>query len=274
MISLEAGQGGLKLATPYDAAFLSAFKQAVPYAARVWQKPYWIVDPAYAGQVAQLVQTYFGVNLAKPVQAAPLSTVEVRAIQVDYIGRCKDRGDGINSAYGSVDGAWSVIFPELVLRGWFGAVEEQPGAPATFYSVLGVTKLVSDDELKRAYRRMARQWHPDVSSDPDAKEQFLKIKHAYEVLGEPILRKKYDAALTFEAALADTTNLYSTPWDRPDQYRAPLTCGYLLIEGQYRVGRFVVSKILAWEDIVRGGKTMVASWPNGSDKPVITWIDQ
>src|SRR5574341_842866 len=150
MITLEPTQGGLRLATPYDAAFLSAFKATVPYQARSWQKPYWIVDPAYGAQVAALVQSYFGVSLAKPAQPAQASTAEVRAIEVQYVGRCKVRGDGAASAYGFVDGAWSVIFPEQVLRAWFGTTEEKPGAPQTFYSTLGITKQANDDEIKRA----------------------------------------------------------------------------------------------------------------------------
>lgn len=272
MITLEPGQGGLKLVTPYDAAFLQAFKATVPYSARVWQKPYWIVDPAYGGQVAQLVQTYFGINLAKPAQPTHASTPEIRAIEVQYVGRCKDRGDGIASAYGSVDGVWSVIFPEQVLRSWFGAAEQKPGAPATFYSVLGIAKGASEDEIKRAYRRMARQWHPDVCKEDGAVLQFHAIKRAYDLLSDPITRKKYDAALTFESALADTSDRYSTPWDRPEAYRAPLRCGYLLCEGMYKVGRFVVSKILDWQDVVRNGKTMVSSWDTITEQIKIEWV--
>lgn len=272
MITLEPAQGGLKLATPYDAAFLQAFKQAIPHQARTWQKPYWIVDPAYGAQVASLVSAYFGISLAKPIQPAASVAAEVRAIQVDYVGRCKDRGDGINSAYGFVDGAWSVIFPELVLRGWFGAIEQKPGAPATFYSILGIAKQATEDELKRAYRRMARQWHPDVCKEEGAVEQFHAIKRAYDLLSDAITRRKYDAALKFEAALADTSDRYSTPWDRPEAYRAPLRCGLLLCEGTYKVGRFVVSKILDWQDVVRDGKTLVSSWDTVMEQIKVEWV--
>jgi DnaJ-like protein len=272
MITLEPGQGGLRLVTPYDAAFLNAFKAAVPYQARSWQKPYWIVDPAYGAQVAALVQTYFGVSLAKPAPSTPTSAIEIRAIEVQYVGRCKDRGDGATSAYGFVESAWSVIFPEQVLRAWFGATEEKPGAPRTLYVALGITSQANDDEIKRAYRRMARQWHPDVCKEPDATEQFHAIKRAYDLLSDPITRKKYDAALKFEAALTDMSDRYSTPWDRPEPYRAPLRCGLLLCEGTYKIGRFVVSKILDWQDVVRDGKTMVSSWDNDNDKIRIEWV--
>lgn len=272
MITLETAQGGLRLVTPYDVAFLAAFKATVPHQARTWQKPYWIVDPAYGGQVAALVQSYFGVALAKPAQAAHTATAEIRALEVQYVGRCKDRSDGAASAYGFVEGAWSVIFPEAVLRAWFKADEQKLGAPATLYSVLSIVQTASDDEIKRAYRRMARQWHPDVCKEPDATERFHAIRRAYELLSDPITHKKYDAALLFEAALADTSDRYSTPWDKPGPYRAPLRCGLLLCEGAYQIGRFVVSNILDWQDVVRDGKTMVSSWDTVTEQIKIAWV--
>ena len=48
------------------------------------------------------------------------------------------------------------------------------------------------DTLKRAYRRMARRYHPDVNKDPGAEEKFKEIGRAYEVLGDPQTRARYD----------------------------------------------------------------------------------
>ncbi|WP_320673726.1 molecular chaperone DnaJ [Prochlorococcus sp. MIT 1341] len=63
---------------------------------------------------------------------------------------------------------------------------------ADFYDLLGVSKDADADSLKRAYRRLARKYHPDINKDPGAEEQFKEIGRAYEVLGDPEKRARYD----------------------------------------------------------------------------------
>lgn len=61
-----------------------------------------------------------------------------------------------------------------------------------YYEVLGLTKGASEDEIKRAYRKLAKQYHPDVNKAPDAEAKFKEINEAYEVLSDPQKKQTYD----------------------------------------------------------------------------------
>lgn len=61
-----------------------------------------------------------------------------------------------------------------------------------YYAILGVDRDASQDDIKRAYRKLARKYHPDVSKEPDAENRFKEIGEAYEVLKDPEKRKAYD----------------------------------------------------------------------------------
>lgn len=273
-IAITVGPGGLRVSTPYDAAFLLDFKQAVPHSARAWQKPYWIVDPAYGKTVSDLIYIYFGQRVSVPAQPGAPTAPEARMVELRYLGRCKERGDGVSTAFGTLDGtSWTLVFPETVLRAWFGAQNQRPDARETLYSALGIVATNDTNAIKQAYRRMARQWHPDVCKEPDATQRFQAIQHAYSVLGDDAARRKYDAGLALEQSLSSTRR-GANGWDNAAsvEYRAPLRCGLVLCEGQAKIGRFVVSKIIDWQDIVRSGKTMVSSWDTDAECVKVEWV--
>ena len=61
-----------------------------------------------------------------------------------------------------------------------------------YYETLGVSRNSDKDDVKKAFHRMARKFHPDVNKDPGAEETFKEINRAYEVLSEPETRARYD----------------------------------------------------------------------------------
>ena len=79
-----------------------------------------------------------------------------------------------------------------------------------YYEVLGVSRGADADEIKKAYRKLARQYHPDVNKAPDAEEKFKEVKEAYE-------RAKSEAKAAFVRAgwgiqLAERDGHTITPW--------------------------------------------------------------
>ncbi len=62
-----------------------------------------------------------------------------------------------------------------------------------YYKILGVSENATTDEIKKAFRRLARQWHPDRNPSKEAEEKFKEINEAYQVLSDPEKRKEYDA---------------------------------------------------------------------------------
>jgi molecular chaperone DnaJ len=71
----------------------------------------------------------------------------------------------------------------------------------SYYEILGVERSASDADIKRAFRKLAQQWHPDVNSDEAASERFKEINEAYQVLSDPQRRQVYD--MVGKAGLGD-----------------------------------------------------------------------
>ena len=67
-----------------------------------------------------------------------------------------------------------------------------PVAFRDYYEALGVSRDADDDEIRRAYRKLARQYHPDVNKEPNAEDRFKEVSEAYEVLSDKEKRARYD----------------------------------------------------------------------------------
>lgn len=84
-------------------------------------------------------------------------------------------------------------------------------AKGDLYALLGVRSDASGGAIKRAYFRLAKRYHPDVNPSPEAREHFLAVKEAYEVLSDPLLRREYDERRRAPAA----------PWEMPPPIYRP-----------------------------------------------------
>src|SRR5688500_15100210 len=66
-----------------------------------------------------------------------------------------------------------------------------------YYKILGVERGAADDDIKKAYRKLARKYHPDVSKEANAKEKFQEVSEAYETLRDKEKRAAYDSLGSF-----------------------------------------------------------------------------
>lgn len=275
----------------YDAQLVYEMKERIPAASRRWDgaNKRWLIDPAYAASCADVAEIYLGIRPEVPaVPSTGVPALEQRLVRLEYLGRCKVRDfDSLEgTATGFADGAWSLSFATKVLRAWFeptDELDEQPTAkrskPSTLYAVLSVKQKATPDELRAAYRRLARATHPDVNKEEGAAEQFIQIKRAYDVLSDEGKRARYDAGLEWERDERRRELARERYQERKEaaeraEYRSPLTCGWVFVEGRSKLGMFHVETILQWEDITdERGRVMVSSWPAGGNQFEVFWVE-
>lgn len=272
MTTLTEENGMLALKTPYSPGLVMEIK-SLPATERRWDpaRKLWLIAPRYSNQVVDWVERHLGEVICAPRISQASANLELKTLEIRYLGTCKERTPGEVTAFGYCEGEWSVIFSEKVLRLWFEGLDMPApvGAATTLYGVLGIPQSADPDTIKSAYRKAAKQWHPDVCKEPDAENRFKRINEAFQILSDPNRRARYNAGLKLEATL----NKKIPKFDAAIQsYRSPLLCGMVLAEGKYILGRFVVEKILMWEDITNEqGKVLTSSWPKGADHFMEVW---
>lgn len=294
-IVLTASPEGLRLSSPYDPAFVAAFKIAIPQNGRRWdgQARQWLIDPKHGPALVREIEVFFGVSIELPKSDKIAAVPVTELVSLAYLGACKDREDGSTSASGYLLGNRNPKAPDLlvaedVLKTWFERVPESanatPALRGSLYSLLCVAPDADASTIKTAYRKMARQTHPDVNKEPDAAQQFHKIQEAYDVLSDAKQRRKYDAGLMLEVrAKAEQSGTYRHDGlfaPRPfvgsisavGDWRAPLRCGLLLVTGTRQLGRLNITTIHSWEELTRNGQALVSSWPKDATVWLESWI--
>ena len=276
-ISITTAGDLLAVRTPYNSAFVADLKSAVPFPERRWDgaRKVWLVATRHGPLLLDLIEQHYGVRPDLP--AAPAATAgpaqaEKVVFNVHYLGRCRER-HGFDEPLasgclgGPTSGRWEVLFPESVLRAYF----ERAGTQDSYFATLGLPLDADNEAIRRAYRRLARQWHPDVCKEPDAKERFLAIKEAYDALSDPAKRARYLSALKLLRHEDDSSWRFGR--DRYG-YRAPMTCGRVYaLARRLPGGLYLVERIVKWDDLRdEQGRTLVSSWPRGGDRFVERWI--
>lgn len=274
-IEVKVEPSGVAFSVPWNQGWLDEFKQLVPYKDRNWDKPmrrWWVAFP-HAAAVAQITEKYFGQKIELPDLTDITAVTEEYAIRLLYITVCKKRDDGSTTAFGFYNGGWNVVFPEEVLKGFFDGTNTDT---ATLYSVLLLPRAATAQEIKSAYRRLARQWHPDVCPEDTARERFQEIDTAYKTLCDPLKKKRYDAGLVFEESLRTPADeSYHRFLANPKLgYRPPLRCGDLTVEASRQLGKLHVSKITKWDDITDArGRVLVTSWDSRLEQINQVWTE-
>jgi len=295
-IKITVENGYYVMKSPRDQRLIDALKAAINYTQRQWDSTQfaWIIHPkALPALLAAIERAGYSRPAVPEMTPAAIQTIITKTLAVEYVGGCREREDGAISALGTLnartpwygnDGQpryqWSVEFPESVLKAWF---ERNPAGDVaqTYYQVLYVEESASDQEIKSAHRRLARQWHPDVCAEPDAAEKFRDLTDAYEVLRDPMKRRRYDAGLFFEReAKTKQSAIEPAPFYgrrrrnfEPKHFRAPLRSGLIVAEGTQKLNRFTVSKIISWSDITDSAdRVMCASWNKYSESIEIKWL--
>lgn len=267
--------GSYSIKTPYSSTFVNELKATVPAQARKWSATdkIWIVSVQHGEAIKEIILKAFGKSVDLP-EIENSQSGHRQQFEMRYLGAIKDRDDFSRSAYGFADNDWKLVFPEAVLKLHFKNDPAKKSNHQSLYEILTIDSEATANDIRIAYRRLAKLTHPDVNKEPDAVERFRQVQNAYELLSDATKRARYDAGL----ALMQTTNgqfgLTHAPRISYREFQSPIRCGQLDVTGEWKIGRLVVETIHTWSDIIDlRGFVLVTSWRRGDDHFTEYWVD-
>lgn len=238
----------------YNPEIIGWIKEAIPVHQRSWNpdKKQWILDDE---SFDLLRQRYPHTPLV--VTAVENNNSDTQEFTLEYIGRPKYAFAQKQVIAFGWNGHKIVIAISIeALQEWFKV--------GTLYDQLGLKQTASKDEIKSAYWRLARQWHPDVCQEPDAQEQFVKIKTIYELLSNPLKKKKYDLGLRIFGS-QQKSNVH------PGE-ALPLRSGVITGKIEYKPNK-VLTSITSWKDVIDNqGRTLVSTWKDQTYQ--MEWVEK
>ncbi len=275
MIRFEATFRGIEIRGRMSGIQLRNFKSAVPKHHRnfVWDEKIWIADNS---QQQALRSIFPNPNYKIAFLTLKQAPVTVKMFRIYYIGSTKI--DYSNMARGTInptgDGEWVAIFPKQVLEDWFSFGPPKPpekfNLSGNFYQKLGLTEKADSGEIKKAYRKLAKKFHPDLGGDGD---KFKIIATSYKVLSDPKKKKLYDAGIALENMNSSKNSRASRRSNQWNEFSPPQRCGDILAKGESRLGLFFVNSILKWNQIQNdSGKILETKWDSSLNKVKKYWI--
>ena len=294
-VTYDKTTNSIVIDTGYNKGFVYNLKQNVSAQWRGFDpdKKTWVVVPEHAPTVARLVNQYYGIDASNVVEQCKgrKRILKKGILELIYLGQCKPRDDGELWAFGSDSWTGSnfiFLMDEHVLRNWFDG-KPLPDAPSTpnmvpvgsHFHTLGLRKLeVTPEEVKSAYRQMARQNHPDMTTDPKEKqvftERFMRIQQAYDALSDEKTLQRYVAALKIAGASPVAKAPKGGGYDAlsgvyyPDLRTGKIACTYW-----ESIGRKYIHVIHDWQPIKNAqGEELAVAWDasdSRNQKPILIW---
>lgn len=231
----------------YNQTMIARLKEYIPSYERIWDADYkeWIIHPKHIG---------FLRGEGFPVKDSWPSSIKPKTINFNliYLGKIKD-GKAANGA--NEQEQYIYKFPADVLVAFFKA-----SVFHSYYSILAIDREANQEQIKASYRRLAKQWHPDICKEPNAQEMFIALKEAFDVLSNQTLKARYDLISPYlSVTKTPINNAALVDWCPP--YR----CGRISASVEPFAKHFIIRKIISWNDITNSsGQTLVTSFSRGA----------
>lgn len=226
----------------YNETVIAWLKTSIPKGQRSWDpdKKQWVLnDDAYVQFTKEFP------DLKHISEVVNNDNAETQEFYLEYIGRPKYTFTNQRvMSYGWKDQKIVLGITIEAFQKWFRV--------GTLYQQLGIREVIQDQsEIRKAYLRLARQWHPDVCREPNAQEEFLKIKKMYDILSNPQKKKKYDLGLKLFGAAEKSIIQPGMP--------IPMRCGILTGKIEMSPHKTLVD-ISSWKDITKDSSILVSTW--------------